>query len=357
MVELAAPLLNYRCAWLQAVLDGLRAGQPQVLVTVAQAKGSTPRDPGARMWVNASAQHDTIGGGHLEQLAIETARGMLTKTAPRRQVVRYPLGPALGQCCGGVVWLAFEYLDQRDISWCEAVQTALARGQSVQRTVCLPLFSGNSVALDAACSTLDGVQVQALPLCADKDQGEEADSDGPSDDLALTTWDESSGVMLDTITRPALNVVVCGAGHVGLAIVRLLGDLPVHVVWLDPRDDCWPEVLPGNVTCIQGDADDVIDCPDNAYWLVLTHSHALDLEIVEAVFAHKPFSFLGLIGSKTKKARFVSRLRQRFPEELVDRMQCPIGLVATSSKLPSVIAISVVAQIIPLLEDSSSRRP
>ncbi len=352
MIELAAPLLNYRCAWLESVLDGLRAGQPQVLITVAQAKGSTPRDPGARMWVNARAQHDTIGGGHLEQQAIETARGMLKKNTLRRQVIRYSLGPSLGQCCGGVVWLAFEYLDSHDISWLEAVQTALACGQAAQRTVCFPLSSGETVASGAACGALGDVQIHALSPCPDKDAGEDGKSGGPSGDLPSTVWDESSGVMRDTIARPALNVVVCGAGHVGQAIVRLLGDLPVHVVWLDPREDCWPTELPGNVTCIQGDADDVIDCPDDAYWLVLTHSHALDQALVEAVFAHKPFSFLGLIGSKTKKARFVSRLRQRFPEALVNRMQCPIGSVATSSKLPSVIAISVVAQILPLLEDS-----
>lgn len=342
MVELAVPLLNYRCAWLEAVLEGLRAGQPQVLITVVQAKGSTPRDSGARMWVSASAQHDTIGGGHLEQQAIDAARTMLAQDAPHGKVVRYSLGPALGQCCGGVVWLAFEYLNQGDISWLEAVQAALAGGQSAQRTVCLPLSSGNSVPIDVACRRLDGVQVQVLP-------GSAAGHDS-SEDLPLTSWDEFSGVMLDTVVRPALNIMICGAGHVGQAIVRLLADLPVHVVWLDPRDDCWPAVVPANVTCIQGDADDVIDCPDNAYWLVLTHSHALDLDIIEAIFAHKPFSFLGLIGSKTKKARFVSRLLQRFPEELVNRMQCPIGLVATSSKLPSVIAISIVAQIIPLLE-------
>ena len=141
---------------------------------------------------------------------------------------------------------------------------------------------------------------------------------------------------------------VCGAGHVGQAIVNLLGTLPVQVIWLDPRDGVWPETLPSNVRCLQGDEADVVDCPDNACWLVLSHSHALDLAIVQAVMAHKPFRFLGLIGSETKKARFESRLRDRFPASLVQRLTCPIGLVQTSSKLPEVIAVSVVAQLLAL---------
>src|SRR5690606_4084285 len=129
-------------------------------------------------------------------------------------------------------------------------------------------------------------------------------------------------------------------GHVGKAIVRVLAELPVRVAWLDPREDEWPAHLPDNVRCLNGDADDVPDFPDGACWLVLTHSHALDLEIVERVLQHKSFRFLGLIGSDTKRAKFRARLLRKFPSRLVDRVVCPIGIVETSSKLPGVIAVS-----------------
>ncbi len=343
-----------RPAWLRAVRQGLDDGGAQVLVTVAQVKGSAPRDAGARMWVNASGAHDTIGGGRLEQQAIEAARQILVDGGRlRRQTIRYPLAARLGQCCGGVVWLAFEYLDQRDLAWCNALELALANGGPVRRQVVVSLGG-----VDAAGFVDQGTSDVAI-IAAD---GRVIyPSDGACVPVAaapggnqISCWDERSGLLVDVVGGPALDVVVCGAGHVGRAIVRLLGELPVRVVWLDPRDDWWPPAIPDNVVCLQGDADDVQECPDNAYWLVLTHSHALDLEIIEQVFRYKPFMFLGLIGSATKKARFVSQLQRRFEPELVSRMHCPVGLVATSSKLPSVIAVSVVAQLLPLLGESGN---
>lgn len=338
--------------WLRAMQSALEQGQPQVLVTVAQVKGSSPRDAGARMWVNVSGAHDTIGGGHLEQQAIEQAMRILAGGQPRRETVRFPLGPRLGQCCGGVVWLSFEYLDGRDLGWCNALAAVLESGCSAWRELIVPI--------EGALGVQDGpvrivVPHNDQPLAASAGVlGQHQDSAvivSPLNTAPAVTWDETSGTLVDTISRPQLDVVVCGAGHVGRAIVRLLGELPVRVVWLDPRDDWWPESIPDNVVCLEGDADDVQDCPDNAYWLILTHSHALDLEIIEQVLRRKSFRFLGLIGSASKKARFLSQLRQRFEADLVARVQCPIGLVATSSKLPSVIAVSVVAQLLSLLEE------
>ena len=349
-----------RPSWVQATQNILRRGEPLVLVTVAQVRGSAPRDAGAKMWVDALGSHDTIGGGRLEQQAIELAGQMLADAGrQRRQTVRYPLGARLGQCCGGVVWLSFEYLDRRDLRWCDELAARLEAEESVLRRVIVPLDGVDAAGFvdqgESDVAIVAGGDGPALPgpsSGAAREAGSGAQEGGRKP--LCTHWDERSGLLSDVVSVPALDVVVCGAGHVGRAIVRLLGELPVRVTWLDPRDDWWPETIPGNVVCLEGDADDVRDCPDNAYWLVLTHSHALDLEIIEQIFRHKPFRFLGLIGSSTKKARFISQLRQRFPGELVDRMQCPIGLVSTSSKLPSVIAVSVVAQLLPLLDESGN---
>ncbi|MBC7203223.1 MAG: xanthine dehydrogenase accessory protein XdhC [Pusillimonas sp.] len=307
--------------WQPEAVKGLRVGKPTVLVTVLRSAGSAPRGGGAKIWINATQTWGTIGGGHLEYQAIALAREVLANAAaPRRQVQRYALGPSLGQCCGGVVWLAFERLDAGDLVWCNEVEAALEQRRSVTRRV---PFNGPE-------------PVQIYPS--------EQSAAGFNVDEAR--WDEAQGILEDRIMAASLTVVVCGAGHVGRAIVNVLGTLPVNVIWLDPRDDQWPDQVPANVQCLQGDADDVRDLPDDACWLVLTHNHALDLEIVEQIMARKSFRFLGLIGSATKKARFVSRLRRRFPEEMVSRMQCPIGLVKTSSKLPEVIAVSTVAQLL-----------
>jgi|SRR5690625_3172292 len=303
--------------WLLNLAEQLAAGRPQVLVTVLDTRGSTPREPGARMWVGPDFTVDTIGGGHLEWKAIAAARALLAGGRRCLQVERYPLGPALGQCCGGVVWLVFEYLDRDDSDWCARLAGMLAGGGSVGRKV---RTSGSGDLRDVALLRIEP-GTAAFPHM--------------EKDVFHDVW-KASGVQ----------VVVCGAGHIGNAIVRILAGLPVRVTWLDPREDCWPRDLPANVQTVQGDADDVPDMPDNAYWLVLTHNHALDLAIIDAVFSQKPFAFLGLIGSKSKRARFVSRLARKHSPDLIERMCCPVGTVQTSSKLPAVIAVSVAAQLV-----------
>ncbi len=220
------------------------------------------------------------------------------------------------------MWLAFERLDAQDLIWCDEVEAAMRQRRSVTRMV--PFNSDDPVHIQPSEQPAAGFNVDEA------------------------RWNEDLGVLEDRIMAPSLTVVVCGAGHVGRAIVNVLGTLPVSVIWLDPRDDLWPGQVPANVQCLQGDADDVRDLPDDACWLVLTHNHALDLDIVHEIMARKSFRFLGLIGSATKKARFVARLRAQFPHEMVERMHCPIGLVRTSSKLPEVIAVSAVAQLLSL---------
>ena len=329
--------------WVEAALRCLNGGGSLILITVVRSLGSTPRDAGTRMWVDTAGAHATIGGGHLELQAIDTARSMLADAGTSAQIRHYPLGPSLGQCCGGAVWLAFERLDKSDIAWCEAFKVLLDGGASVRRTRHFPIANQLDDATQTAGDKLEPDVVLE-----------------PLDPLLVTqpdaSWKDSHGLLVDITPGAAPLVVVCGAGHVGKAIVRVLAELPVTVVWLDPREDEWPADLPDNVLCFNGDADDVQDFPDDAYWLVLTHSHALDLDIIENVFRHKSFRYLGLIGSKTKSAKFRSRLSRKFPAAMVDRIVCPIGIVETSSKLPGVIAVSVAAQLAGLLEQATNNK-
>ncbi|WP_407830478.1 xanthine dehydrogenase accessory protein XdhC [Verminephrobacter eiseniae] len=97
---------------LRVLLDGLSAG-PACLVTVASTRGSAPREPGAWMAVFADRLVGSIGGGHLELQAITEARRRLAHGADAGPM-RFALGPALGQCCGGVVHLGFERLSAAD---------------------------------------------------------------------------------------------------------------------------------------------------------------------------------------------------------------------------------------------------
>lgn len=94
-----------------------------VLVTVAEARGSTPREAGARMLVRAGCTEGTIGGGRLEWLAIERARVMLD-SGPAEDRLEVPLGPDLGQCCGGRVRVHLRLVDDETLRDLEAEAAA-----------------------------------------------------------------------------------------------------------------------------------------------------------------------------------------------------------------------------------------
>ncbi|MEM6762003.1 MAG: XdhC family protein, partial [Pseudomonadota bacterium] len=143
----------------------------------------------------------------------------------------------------------------------------------------------------------------------------------------------------------AAPVIIYGAGHVGAALARALLPLPFSVTLIDPRaESLWPTpglqcqrlVIPETAAAA---------APQDAAHLVMTHSHAVDLEIVAAALA-RPARFVGLIGSATKRATFSKRLRERGVDP--ERLVCPIGLPEIRSKQPEVIAASVAAQLLAL---------
>jgi xanthine dehydrogenase accessory factor len=254
----------------------LAAGEPAVVVEVSEAQGSAPREAGTRMLVGATQALGTIGGGHLELKAIQTAREMLRtrELTPRRE--HYALGPSLGQCCGGAVDLRFDALDS----------------------------------------------------------------------ATLARW---------PATPPRFHLQLYGAGHVGRAIAALLATLDVEVDWIDEREEEFPDtVVPGQPwpahirkLCVDAVEDEVRHAPAGAYFLVLTHNHDLDLRITDVILRRGDFAFCGLIGSKTKRQRFIHRFEQRgIAAEAIAHMTCPIGVEGIEGKEPAVIAVAVVAQLL-----------
>ncbi len=263
----------------ERLLQALQS-EPATLVSVAQVQGSGPREEGAWMAVTAMDLIGSIGGGHLEFEAIAHAKAVLQghKLALQR---RFALGPALGQCCGGVVDLTFELL---------AV--------------------------------------------------------GPADLAALRR-------RLELPSEQLLRVALFGGGHVGRAIVDLLGRLPSQVFWVDSRDEVFPTGLPGNVQAEHADPVQaaVRDLAPGSSVLIMSFSHAEDLDIVAACLlrqrVHADLSLIGLIGSKSKWASFRQRLLARgFSEQELAGITCPIGLPGISGKQPEVIAIAAVAQLL-----------
>jgi xanthine dehydrogenase accessory factor len=299
---------------------------PAVLVTVAHSEGSVPREAGARMLVDAQRAVNTIGGGHLEMKAIDIAQAMLIDGRVRH-FERFALGPSLGQCCGGVVYLAFELLDPG-----QARLLATRRAHDSWRVFAIDgapvsaLFDGHGRLLAGS----------AVPFSRERGTHLMQGVDG-------RRW------LVDPVLAPCEHLLLFGAGHVGAAIVRALAHLPCTVTWVDEREDMFPDQVPDNVTVEASDAPEALvdAAPDGASYLVLTHSHALDQRLAEAILAREQVGWFGLIGSQTKRRQFEHRLRARGADQLrIAAMVCPIGLPGIRSKEPAVIAASVCAQLL-----------
>lgn len=170
--------------------------------------------------------------------------------------------------------------------------------------------------------------------------------------------DEGEDQNEDSAAAPSRHVVLFGAGHVGKEVARILERLPCTVTWVDPRPEQFPAAVAASVKVEieQEPVFAVADAPPGASYLVMTHSHALDLEIVSAVLKRGDSAFLGLIGSATKAAKFRARLQARGID--ASRLVCPIGLWK-SGKHPAEIAVAVAAQLLApaSVETSAAAHP
>ena len=262
-------------------------------------------------------------------------------------------------------------------SWLAAGRPAM-RVQVLSHQGSVPRETGTRmlVAADAVAGTIGGGQLeqQAIArarrlLAAFADCGAAAVDDlavalGPSlgqccgGRLVLRSEPLSPALLADWPDEPPLFALqLYGAGHVGRAIAALLADLPCQVQWIDEREAEFPSSpSPPHIErlCVEPVEAEVRTAPPGAFYLVLTHSHALDQAITEAVLRRGDFGFLGLIGSATKRARFLHRFEARgVPAAALSRLSCPIGLPGLPGKLPALIAVSVVAQLLMAAADGA----
>jgi xanthine dehydrogenase accessory factor len=255
------------------IRDFLRREPMAMLVEVTGVAGSVPRDTDAWMLVSERAIFATIGGGTLEYMAIDQARRAL-RSGLAAEPMNVPLGPEIGQCCGGRVGLAFTALNPR----------------------------------------------LANDLIARSDR--------------------------EMAARP--HVYVFGAGHVGDALAMTLSLAPLRVVLVDMREE---ELIASNVprieTCLTAMPEAVVrDAPAGSSFVILTHDHALDFLIAAEALKRADAAYVGMIGSKTKRATFRNWLsRETGHTDLFDRLICPIGGTAVKDKRPTVIATLAAAEI------------
>ena len=288
--------------WTEQAREALREG-PAALVTILATEGSAPRGPGARMVVTEAGLAGTIGGGRLEHLSMAQARSILALEPGSWRVQDYPLGPLLGQCCGGRVRLLVEHL------------AGVPDGEG-------PFEVTLSDRVERAPFPAEGLG----PLSAR----------GP-----LPT---SGARFLEPVESDSLPLYLFGAGHVGRAIAARAVGLPLAVAWYDGRPEMaeTPGVLLADEAAMVAH---VAEAREGAAVVIMTHDHSLDYRLAAAALGSRA-RFVGLIGSETKRARFLSRLAA----DGVDgaRLTCPVGLPGIEGREPEVIAIATLAQLLML---------
>ena len=254
--------------WFEIVAQMSEKSKSYVIVTVLEVRGSSPREEGAKMIVTEDQSYLSIGGGNLEYQAIALSRELILEAGLVSKIEDFPLGPKVGQCCGGKVRLLFE-----------------------------------------------------------------------------------------SFPAETIRISIFGAGHVGKALIGIVSQLPYRIRWIDSREHEFPNAIPSNVEKVVSGRPhlDIRSSSMADYFVVMSHSHKIDFEIVQAVLKMGNYRYLGLIGSESKKKRFESRLIKRgVPDDQISRLSCPMGIGQITGKSPIEVAVSVASELISDINDLES---
>lgn len=326
--------------WIDELTDLAAANEPAVLVTVAGIRGSAPREIGAKMIVTSTETIGTIGGGQLEYQSTRVAVGMLDDDVTTLR--SFPLGSSMGQCCGGVVEILFEPLVDRMPSWLRDL--GALHGQREPAVIATRISRSNPAKLIVTAEQVFG---------SDDDQFDAdlvARARRLLADNPVTTRDVQE--FFEPIVAPDLNIAVFGAGHVGTAVVNALSELDCNIRWIDSRRNMFRK-LPFNVRAIEATDPslEVVALPPDSFYLVMTHSHALDFDICDRILRRRDARYCGLIGSLSKRRRFEKRYRQQgMAQALIGQLVCPIGVDGISGKKPAEIAVAAAAEVLRIKE-------
>jgi len=281
--------------------------KPAIVITLVEVFGSAPRNTGVKMLVWNGGQAGTIGGGELEFRLVKMAKEMLQQPHMRPVLQDFPLGPVLGQCCGGFVTAMLEPLGKHCFGDEKmSVQTCLQSGEK----------------------TLIAV----------------------NDDSSKIIITADKKCIIEPPFQPPISIYLFGAGHIGTALAKILLDMDVDLNWIDSRRGMHPAAQ-----IYDDPVQMAISAPADALFVIVTHCHDLDYDLCYNILRKNDFKFCGLIGSDTKKARFVQRLQKDgITEKQTGQLTCPVGLNGIGGKHPTEIAVAIAAQLLQKMKESKN---
>ena len=279
--------MDRKISKIEEVIEKLLHHHKVARVVIMSTKGSAPRKAHSQMIVTEKQVFGSIGGGQLEyKVTAICQQRLLTIQKFEREVRSFALGPSLGQCCGGSVRALIEYFHLSDLSKIEK----LNQGEFL----------------------IHELNTNAFPY-----EGNQ-----------LSRLDEKKFFQERSFEKNT-NLYIWGAGHTGREIMSSTKSLPLNRYWIDIAKERFPETIEPDINILWANDPTrlVKSFPSGGIHLILTHSHALDLALIQSLLRENNFYKLGLIGSLTKKARFNSQLLKiGFTSDDIDKIVCPIGL-------------------------------
>ncbi len=334
--------------WLQRIAEIVGREKVAARIVILATDGPTPRAVGSSMYVWPSGKSGRIGRGVVETRVSEVARGLLDRLAAARnpaspqwlrERLRFPAGDVLGESSGGTIDVLVEAFGPAEL-------TALdeARGCGEPLLLGRPLVEGPPAILLGEAAAIDvALWRGAARLLAEQ----------PRRLLALTRTADGGEVVLERLARRQPQFYVYGTGLVARALVKVLAELPFDVIWLDTAPGNFPTEVPAGVaarTC-RDLAGSVREAVPDALHAVMTAAHDMDLAVTRNILQAGRARYLGVIGSRLKRERLLARLADEgIPAETLSRIACPIGLPGIRSKAPAVIAVSIAAQALAVVQ-------
>jgi len=333
---------------LDEVLAALDAGETFALVTLAGDRGSTPRAAGAAMLVRRDGSiAGTIGGGLLELTMMRAAAAVL-ETGGWRLVDLRLAGRDIASdeemVCGGSAEVLIAAVPPRDAALREVLDAVTAARAALRRAwlfTLLPLVDDGAVGY---CLLGEDGEVTGAPACAPTALRQAVSKVAVHGSATLP---DGRRVLVEQVEAPP-RAIICGGGHVGRAIVPVARAAGFVVTVLDDREEfADPRRFPGASTLLSPFPGALarLGIDEGSYIVIVTRGHTHDMDVLQQAL-RTPALYVGLMASRSKRARMVAALREAgFGEGEIARVRSPIGL-DIGAETPGELAVSIVAEMI-----------
>jgi len=328
-------------------------GQRLALATIVAVRGSTYRRAGARLLLTAAQEMvGNISGGCLESDVMVVADEVMASGTPR--LVTYDLTAdddtvwGLGLGCNGAVDLFVEPLDPASPQL-RILREALDGEQTV---ALVKLLDGPRVGRWMAVrpdGAVEGALGEAEVEARATRAAQAALTEGTSRLVALPAAEGERRAFVEVI-RPPLRLIVCGAGHDAIPVVRFASEIGWRVVVVDPRERfLTAERFPGAREFVQASSEDAaarVPIDDRTYVVVMSHNYLHDRDLLRGFLA-TPARYIGMLGPRQRTEKILDELRrQGVTVTARDRARLfgPVGL-DIGGEGPEAIALALLAEI------------